>query len=126
MADRLLRWLGVVIVGVLAVTMVVPFVHMVSTSLMDEFEALRFPPALVPRDPRPGNYAAALPLIVIMVVAFASTKWPILLERGVWAAAHESRTDWSMLLGSVYLLINGAGPWSLDGRLARGRGRGPR
>lgn len=60
MADRLLRWLGAAIVGVLALTMVLPFLYMVSTSLMDEFEVLRFPPALVPRAPRPGNYAAAL------------------------------------------------------------------
>jgi putative oxidoreductase len=30
---------------------------------------------------------------------------------------HESRTDWSMLLGSLFLLIVGAGPRSLDARL---------
>jgi multiple sugar transport system permease protein len=33
---------------------------MVSTSLMDEFEVLRFPPVLLPSVPKPGNYAAAL------------------------------------------------------------------
>ena len=60
MADRLLRWLGTLIVGVLALTMVLPFLYMVSTSLMDEFEVLRFPPALLPSAPKPGNYAAAL------------------------------------------------------------------
>src|SRR5438445_473210 len=32
----------------LAIPMVVPFLYMVSTSLMDEFEALRSPPALLP------------------------------------------------------------------------------
>jgi uncharacterized membrane protein YphA (DoxX/SURF4 family) len=31
--------------------------------------------------------------------------------------AHEARTDWSMLLGSVFLMIVGAGPWSLDARI---------
>lgn len=28
---------------------------------------------------------------------------------GLWAMAHEARTDWSMILGSLYLLIVGAG-----------------
>ena len=60
---------------------------------------------------------AALILIVNMLVAIATTKIPILLERGFWAMAHESRTDWSMLLGSLFLLIVGAGPLSLDARL---------
>ena len=58
---------------------------------------------------------AAVPLITVMLVAIASTKIPILLERGFWAMAHEARTDFSMLLGSVFLLIAGAGPASLDG-----------
>lgn len=60
---------------------------------------------------------AAAPLIVDMLVAIATTKVPILLEKGVWAMAHESRTDWSMLLGSLFLLIVGAGPLSLDARI---------
>jgi len=62
---------------------------------------------------------AAVPLITIMLVAIASTKIPILLERGFWAMAHEARTDFSMLLGSVLLLIAGAGPASLDAIMAR-------
>jgi uncharacterized membrane protein YphA (DoxX/SURF4 family) len=59
---------------------------------------------------------AAVPLIINMLVAIASTKIPILLDRGFWAMAHEARTDYSMLLGSVFLLIVGAGRWSLDTR----------
>ncbi len=59
---------------------------------------------------------ASIPLIIVMLVALASTKIPILLESGFWKMAHESRTDFSMLLGSVFLLINGAGAWSLDAR----------
>src|SRR5258705_11314033 len=31
--------------------------------------------------------------------------------------AHEARTDFAMLLGSIFLLIVGAGTWSLDARL---------
>jgi hypothetical protein len=30
--------------------------------------------------------------------------------QGFWYMAHESRTDWSMLLGALFLLIVGAGP----------------
>ncbi|WP_437755126.1 DoxX family protein [Sorangium sp. So ce1389] len=62
---------------------------------------------------------AAAPLIGVMLVAIASTKIPILVNRGFWAMAHESRTDWSMLLGALFLLLVGAGPLSLDARLAR-------
>ncbi len=44
----------------LAVTMVLPFLYMVLTSLMDEFEVLRYPPALLPAHAKWGNYPAAL------------------------------------------------------------------
>jgi putative oxidoreductase len=71
---------------------------------------------------------AAIPLIVIMVVAIVSTKIPILLghdlwifhlssemkRTGLWSMLHEARTDLTMLLGSIYLLIEGGGRWSLD------------
>jgi uncharacterized membrane protein YphA (DoxX/SURF4 family) len=70
-----------------------------------------------------GTRLAAIPLIVIMCVALATTKWPILRDRGFWAAAHEARTDWSMLLGSLFLLIQGGGLWSLDARLSKPTGR---
>ena len=60
--------------------------------------------------------AAAAALAFDIAVALLSTKVPILLERGFWAAAHEARTDWAMLLGSVFLLVVGAGPWSVDAR----------
>ena len=57
---------------------------------------------------------AVMPLLIIMAVALATTKWPMLGEQGFWYMAHESRTDWSMSLGSLFLLIAGAGRWSLD------------
>jgi uncharacterized membrane protein YphA (DoxX/SURF4 family) len=60
---------------------------------------------------------AAIPLLVIMAVALTTTKWPMLAAQGFWHMAHEARTDWSMSLGSLFLLIVGAGPWSLDARL---------
>jgi putative oxidoreductase len=74
---------------------------------------------------------AAIPLIVVMIVAIVSTKVPILLGRefwifhlpkmahyGFWSMMHEARTDFDMLLGALYLLIAGAGAWSLDAMLA--------
>jgi uncharacterized membrane protein YphA (DoxX/SURF4 family) len=59
---------------------------------------------------------AAILLIADMLVAIATTKIPILVKSGFWAFAHEARTDYSMLLGAVFLLIAGAGAWSLDAR----------
>lgn len=78
---------------------------------------------------------AAIPLIIIMIVALLSTKLPILLGHdvgifhlsadvkrlGVWSALHEARADLTMLLGAFYLLIEGGGTWSLDAMLARTR-----
>ena len=64
---------------------------------------------------------AAIPLLIIMAVALITTKWPMLVEQGFWFMAHEARTDWSMFLGSLFLLIVGAGPWSVDSRVTSGR-----
>jgi len=64
---------------------------------------------------------AVLPLLAIMTVALTTTKWPLLADQGFWHMAHESRTDWSMTLGSLYLLIVGAGRWSLDAWLSSHR-----
>ena len=52
---------------------------------------------------------ASIPMIVNMIVAISSTKIPILLNDGFWKMADEARTDWSMLLGSIFLLIVAAG-----------------
>jgi len=65
---------------------------------------------------------AAVPLIIIMIVAIVSTKIPILLGHdfwifhlsklsryGFWSMLHEARDDFGMLLGSIYLLIEGWG-----------------
>ena len=60
---------------------------------------------------------AAIPLIVDITVAIWTTKIPILMKQGFWAMAHEARTDWCMLLGSVFLMLAGAGAWSIDAKL---------
>jgi len=77
---------------------------------------------------------AAIPLIIDMLVAILSTKIPILLGRGFWGfslrtlpyygfwgMAHEARTDFAMLAGLIFLLIVGAGRWSVDARIASRR-----
>jgi len=69
---------------------------------------------------------AALALFIDMLVAIATTKIPMLAKSGFWATAHEARTDWAMLLGSLFLLIAGAGAWSLDAQMAGAKRRSPR
>jgi putative oxidoreductase len=64
---------------------------------------------------------AVVPLLAIMAVALTSTKLPILADQGFWSMAHEARTDWSMTLGALCLLIVGAGPWSVDASLSSHR-----
>ena len=57
---------------------------------------------------------AAIPAMIIMITAIITTKLPMLSEKGFWHMLHESRTDWAMLLGSIFLAIRGAGKLSLD------------
>ena len=62
---------------------------------------------------------AAAPLLTIMIVALFSTKLPILLEHGGWTMAHAARTDFCMTVGCVFIMIRGAGAFSLDHRSSR-------
>lgn len=62
---------------------------------------------------------AAVFLLADISVAIATTKLPMLIAKGFWTTAHEARTDWSMFLGLVFLLVAGSGPRSLDARLIR-------
>jgi putative oxidoreductase len=59
---------------------------------------------------------ASIPLIIIMLVAIGTTKVDILANDGFWAMMHGSRTDWAMLIGSIFLLIKGGGMYSFDRR----------
>jgi uncharacterized membrane protein YphA (DoxX/SURF4 family) len=75
----------------------------------------------------------AVPFIVEMLVAMASTKIPLYLgtsplplppvppQVGFWAVLHEIRSEYAQLLCCAFLLIVGPGPWSLDALLARRR-----
>jgi putative oxidoreductase len=73
---------------------------------------------------------AALPLIAVMLTALLTTKLPILLGSefmgfsvrkvsyyGIWGFLHESRTDLAMLFSALFLLLAGAGKWSIDSLL---------
>ena len=62
---------------------------------------------------------AVIPTITIMLVSIWTTKIPMLHDGGFWKMAHEARVDFAMLLGSVFLLLVGAGRCSLDARLSR-------
>ena len=77
---------------------------------------------------------ACVPLLIDIAVAIVTTKLPIVLGHGFWGFAdpasrpfgwgtmlHEARTDLSMLLGLVFLLIVGAGRWSIDSAIIERR-----
>lgn len=70
---------------------------------------------------------ACIPLVIDIFVAIVSTKIPIWLGRPYWRFAlpdlkhygflsmlHEARTDYSMVLGLIFLLIVGGGSLSID------------
>jgi len=66
---------------------------------------------------------AAVPLLINICVALYSTKIVTFPKNGLWSTLHEARTDVSMLLGLVFLVLVGGGSWSLDVWLAAGRDR---
>ncbi|HKX77392.1 MAG TPA: DoxX family protein [Novosphingobium sp.] len=80
-----------------------------------------------------ASRVAAVPIIAVMIVAIISTKIPILLGREWWifslrdldrygflSFTHETRTDWAMLMGAIFILLSGSGRWSLDEKLRAG------
>jgi putative oxidoreductase len=60
---------------------------------------------------------AAIPLMIDISVAIITTKIPMLSTAGFWSMAHEARTDYCMLLGLLFLLLVGSGPFSIDRRV---------
>lgn len=64
---------------------------------------------------------AAIPLLITMCVAIVSTKFNVLMQSGFWKFAHEARTDYSMIMSLVFLLIVGAGSISLDNTITQKR-----
>lgn len=64
---------------------------------------------------------ATIPLLITMCVAIVSTKFSVLMESGFWKFAHEARTDYSMIMSLIFLLIVGAGSISLDNTIIKKR-----
>ena len=61
---------------------------------------------------------ATVPLLIDIAVALYSTKIVIFAKNGFWGTVQEARTDVSMLLGLIFLLLVGGGSLTLDTRLA--------
>ena len=73
---------------------------------------------------------AALIMLINITVAIVITKIPIAFGKsfgpfilrelkvyGFWSMTHEIRTDLSMWLGSLFLMLKGGGLWSMDLKL---------
>jgi putative oxidoreductase len=63
---------------------------------------------------------AIVALLIDIGVAIATTKVPMFTRQGFWAAMHEGRTDFCMLLGLIAIALLGAGSLAVEGR-KRGR-----
>ena len=59
--------------------------------------------------------AAAIPLLIVICTAIATTKLPELTHpnQGFWFMVSDARTDFAMLCSLLFLLIVGSGAWSL-------------
>jgi putative oxidoreductase len=62
---------------------------------------------------------AVIPLLIVIATAIATTKVPLFHRQGFWAAMHEGRPDFCMLLGLIAITCLGAGGFAID----RWRGR---
>jgi len=75
----------------------------------------------------------AIPFIIEMLVAMASTKIPLYLgtsplplppvppQVGFWAVLHEIRSEYAQFASCAFLLLAGPGRWSIDALLSRRR-----
>jgi uncharacterized membrane protein YphA (DoxX/SURF4 family) len=63
---------------------------------------------------------AAVPLLVVISTAIATTKIPELFRpnQGFWYMVSDARTDFAMLCCLLFLIACGAGAWSLDAKHA--------
>jgi len=57
---------------------------------------------------------ATIPLAVDMIVAIITTKMPIFVSKGFWIAIYASQLDFVMLLGLIFLFIEGPGSCSIE------------
>ena len=75
----------------------------------------------------------AIPFIIEMIVAMASTKIPLYLgtsplplppvppQIGFWAVLHEIRSEFAQLSCCAFLMLTGPGRWSIDALFANKR-----
>ena len=61
--------------------------------------------------------AAAVPLLVVIATAIATTKIPELfrVNQGFWYMVSDARTDFAMFCSLLFLILAGGGAWSLGG-----------
>lgn len=66
--------------------------------------------------------ASAIPLLIVITTAIATTKIPELFRpgQGFWFMVSDARTDFAMLCSLIFLIFVGGGTCSLDS--LRGRG----
>ena len=71
--------------------------------------------------------AAAIPLLIVILTAIATTKVPELFRvgQGFWFMVSDARTDLAMFCSLVFLITEGGGAWSLDARKTLERGETP-
>jgi putative oxidoreductase len=62
--------------------------------------------------------ASAVPLLIVIATAIATTKVPELFRagQGFWYMVSDSRTDFAMLCSLLFLIAVGGGAWSIDTR----------
>jgi uncharacterized membrane protein YphA (DoxX/SURF4 family) len=60
--------------------------------------------------------ATAVPLLIVITTAIATTKMPELfrVSHGFWYMVSDARTDFAMLCSLLFLVSVGGGAWSLD------------
>ena len=61
--------------------------------------------------------AAAVPLLIVILTAIATTKIPELSRsnQGFWFMVSDARADFAMLCSLIFLIMMGGGAWPLDG-----------
>jgi len=62
--------------------------------------------------------ASAIPLLIVITTAIATTKVPELFRagQGFWYMVSDARTDFAMFCSLLFLISVGGGAWSLDAR----------
>ncbi len=69
--------------------------------------------------------AAAVPLLIVISTAIATTKIPELFRanQGFWFMVSDARADFAMFCSLIFLILLGGGAWSLDTRRSSREGR---